>query len=77
MADLTWRAPATEVRPSPIHGRGLFARRAIARGEIVAVKGGHVLTRRYEGSCADAHAAAAAVRFICEQSDQVIDSEAE
>ncbi len=45
MADLTWRAPATEVRPSPIHGRGLFARRAIARGEIVAVKGGHVLTR--------------------------------
>ena len=45
MADLTYRAPATEVRTSPIHGRGLFARRAIARGEIVAVKGGHVLTR--------------------------------
>jgi SET domain-containing protein len=45
VADLTWRAPATEVRSSPIHGRGLFARRAIARGEIVAVKGGHVLTR--------------------------------
>jgi len=45
VADLTYRSPKTEVRSSPIHGRGLFARDAIARGEIVAVKGGHVLTR--------------------------------
>lgn len=30
---------------SAIHGRGLFARDAIARGEIVAVKGGHIITR--------------------------------
>ena len=44
MADLTYRSPKTEVRPSPIHGQGLFARTAIAAGEIVAVKGGHVLT---------------------------------
>ena len=44
MTDLTYRAPSTEVRESPIHGRGLFARNAIAKGEIVAVKGGHVLT---------------------------------
>lgn len=44
MADLTYRSPKTEVRPSPIHGQGLFARIAIAAGEIVAVKGGHVLT---------------------------------
>jgi SET domain-containing protein len=41
---LTYRSPKTEVRPSPIHGQGLFASRAITRGEIVAVKGGHVLT---------------------------------
>jgi hypothetical protein len=41
---LTYRSSKTEVRPSPIHGRGLFARAAIAAGEIVAVKGGHVLT---------------------------------
>lgn len=33
------------MRASPIHGQGLFARAAIAAGEIVAVKGGHVLTR--------------------------------
>jgi hypothetical protein len=45
MADLTFRSPKTEVRPSPIHGQGLFAREPIARGEIVGVKGGHVLTR--------------------------------
>ncbi len=44
MADLTYRSPKTEVRPSPIHGQGLFARTAITAGEIVAVKGGHVLT---------------------------------
>lgn len=41
----SWRSPRTEVRPSPIHGRGLFARRPIRRGEIVAIKGGHVLDR--------------------------------
>jgi SET domain-containing protein len=45
MTDLTYRSPKTEVRASPIHGRGLFAAQPIARGEIVAVKGGHVLTR--------------------------------
>jgi hypothetical protein len=35
----------TEVRPSPIHGRGLFARRAIGKGEIVAIKGGNIFDR--------------------------------
>jgi SET domain-containing protein len=44
MTDLTYRSPKTDVRASPIHGRGLFAAQPIARGEIVAVKGGHVLT---------------------------------
>jgi SET domain-containing protein len=45
MSDLTYRSPKTEVRASPIQGLGLFARQPIPRGEIVAVKGGHVLTR--------------------------------
>lgn len=40
MADLTYRSPKTEVRESPIHGKGLFAKQAIAAGEIVDVKGG-------------------------------------
>jgi SET domain-containing protein len=42
----SYRSPKTTVRPSPIHGRGLFARRAIGKGEIVAIKGGHILDRR-------------------------------
>jgi len=40
---LTYRSPKTEVKDSPIQGRGLFARTAIGAGEIVAVKGGYVL----------------------------------
>lgn len=46
MPALTYRSPKTEVKDSPIQGRGLFAKAPIARGEIVAVKGGYVLERR-------------------------------
>lgn len=46
MNHLSYRSPKTEVRPSPIQGKGLFARAPIAAGEIVAVKGGYVLDRR-------------------------------
>ena len=42
--NLTYRSPKTEVRASRIHGQGLFAKAPIAKGEIVAVKGGYVLT---------------------------------
>jgi SET domain-containing protein len=42
---LSWRSPKTEVRQSPIHGRGLFAIEEIGKDEIVAVKGGHIITR--------------------------------
>ncbi|QJW99208.1 SET domain-containing protein [Frigoriglobus tundricola] len=41
----SYRSPKTVVRNSPIVGRGLFANLAISRGEIVCVKGGHLLTR--------------------------------
>ncbi len=43
-APLSYRSPKTEVRPSPIHGHGLFAKDAIAQGEVVAVKGGHIIS---------------------------------
>jgi SET domain-containing protein len=46
VTNLTYRSPKTEPRPSPIHGTGLFARQDIAAGEIVAIKGGRILTRR-------------------------------
>jgi uncharacterized protein len=42
--NLSHRSTKTEVRRSKIHGLGLFARTAIAAGEIVAVKGGYILT---------------------------------
>jgi SET domain-containing protein len=41
----SYRSPKTVVRPSSIGGRGLFAATAIPRGEIVCVKGGHLLLR--------------------------------
>ena len=42
MTSLSWLPPSVEVKPSPIQGRGLFARVRIAAFEVVAVKGGHV-----------------------------------
>jgi len=39
----SWFSPKTEKRTSPIEGRGLFARHAIAAGEVVAVKGGAIM----------------------------------
>ncbi len=39
----SWFSSKTEKRTSPIQGRGLFARMAIAAGEIVAVKGGAIM----------------------------------
>lgn len=46
MPPLSYRSPKTEVRESEIHGRGLFATADIAKGEIVAVKGGHIVDRK-------------------------------
>lgn len=43
MSGLSYRSPKTVIRPSSIHGTGLFARVAIARDEIVAIKGGYIL----------------------------------
>ena len=43
MTPLSYRSPKTEVRESQIHGRGLFAIADIAKDEIVAVKGGHIV----------------------------------
>jgi len=44
MIGLTYRSPKTEVKKSPIQSKGLFAKEAISKGEIVAVKGGYILT---------------------------------
>ncbi len=45
IAQLSYRSPKTEVRESPIHGRGLFAIADIDKGDVVVVKGGHIISR--------------------------------
>jgi len=49
MTALSYRSPKTEVRDSKIHGRGLFATANIAKDEVVAVKGGHIISREELG----------------------------
>jgi len=46
MHSLSYLSPKAAVRPSAIHGKGLFAIRRIKKGEIVAVKGGYIFDRR-------------------------------
>jgi uncharacterized protein len=45
MTRLSYLSPKTAIRASAIQGRGLFAAEPIAKGEIVAVKGGHIVGR--------------------------------
>jgi hypothetical protein len=45
MTPLSYISPKATVRDSPIHGRGLFAVEPIARGDIVAIKGGYIYDR--------------------------------
>lgn len=42
----SYRTPKAEVRPSGVEGRGLVARESIGKGEVVAIKGGHVVDQR-------------------------------
>ena len=48
MTAASYRSPKTEVRASGTHGRGLFAAAAIGKGEIVSIRGGHILDRRVQ-----------------------------
>jgi uncharacterized protein len=41
----TWYNPCLTLRPSPIHGKGLFATHLIQEGETVMIFGGLVLTQ--------------------------------
>jgi SET domain-containing protein len=47
----SYRSPKTVVRRSTIVGRGLFASTAIAQGEIVCVKGGHLINQAELEQC--------------------------
>lgn len=67
-------------------GRRILDRRVSGRlaelglrpvSETVEQWGGEVIVRRYAGECPDPLIAAAAVQFICEESEQIIDIAAE
>ena len=45
MTRFSYLSPKTAVAASAIEGRGLFAAEPIAKGEIVAAKGGHIVGR--------------------------------
>jgi hypothetical protein len=40
----SWIDPHIEIRPSPVHGLGSFARTAIKAGEVVTIWGGEIFT---------------------------------
>jgi SET domain-containing protein len=44
----SYRSIKTEVKISDTEGRGLFAMQPIRKGEIVSVRGGHIITRQME-----------------------------
>jgi uncharacterized protein len=53
MANLTYISPKAEKRQSRTHGRGLFAKEYIVKGEVVAVKGGYIMTTQDWAAIAD------------------------
>ena len=59
---LSYRSTKTEVRESRIHGKGLFAKQTIAAGEVVAVKGGHILTAQ-EWAALEPHLGSAEIQI--------------
>ena len=61
----------TRVTPS-LHQFGLEA-----STESIEEWGGHVLTRRYQGIVENPSQAAAAIRYMCQESEQIIDTAAE
>ncbi len=75
-----------EVRGDPEAARSLLDQRVSKRiaavgltpsGDSVDDWGGSVLTRKYEGRCDSAEQAAAAIRFLCEESEQQVNLAAE
>ncbi|HKA08619.1 MAG TPA: SET domain-containing protein-lysine N-methyltransferase [Gemmataceae bacterium] len=74
----SYRSPKTAVRPSRIVGRGLFADAPIAAGEIVCVKGGHLLTKaefaNYKGVANEAELQIADNLFLSPVADAEFES---
>jgi len=46
MPNMTYISPKAEKRQSRTHGRGLYAKHLMKKGEVVAVKGGYIMTKQ-------------------------------
>lgn len=46
----SYRSAKTEIRASATAGRGLFAKEPISKGEIVSLRGGHIISRQMEAT---------------------------
>ena len=53
MIKLSYLSPKTIVKKSLIEGRGLFAKKPIKKGEIVAIKGGYIFDKKTLGKIED------------------------
>ena len=53
MLNLSYLSPKVAAQESSIHGRGLFAKRPIVKGEVIGVKGGYIFDRRVLQSMPD------------------------
>lgn len=55
----SYLSPKTKVKTSPIHNYGLFAIKPIKKGEIVGIKGGHIIDwktlKKYEKVIGDSY----------------------
>ena len=53
MLNLSYLSPKVAAQESSIHGRGLFAKVPIVKGEVICVKGGYIFDRRVLQSMPD------------------------
>ena len=53
MPNLSYLSPKVAAQESSIHGRGLFAKGPIVKGEVICVKGGYIFDRRVLQSMPD------------------------
>jgi uncharacterized protein len=65
VAELSYISPKAEKRESRTHGRGLFAKQDIGKGEVVAIKGGYIMTA-HEWAAIEGLVGAAAEVYVSE-----------
>jgi uncharacterized protein len=49
----SYKSPKTEIKPSSIEGKGMFAKEEIKKGEVVFIKSGHIVDKKTLDSLKD------------------------